>query len=305
MGRDTIQLETVVSTISQEYLLEFTSEYGISEDVHPELPVREEEIKKLDQEIQGLQNQTSDLNTLLEGNSSFLVFRPPAAFEEFKKYKDDRVEKRCAKMDVRLDALSIDFDEELYPHMLTAIAGRRWVIRHGLRLAVIKCGESTELRQVFADVVSAGIAKGMSEGLKYGVEHKNDNLDLKAIEAYDPEAETKYVAALHALRDLKYPIVDQLELLKDAPIDVVMASLHLEKTLHSGSASFALILPNLRPLCLAIMLADTATQTKTSEDGASPRTQSPRPLGLQPAYAASLLQEYLAYNYSGTVMDDK
>ncbi|GJU16513.1 hypothetical protein Tco_1144479 [Tanacetum coccineum] len=37
MGRDTIQLETAVSTISQEYLLEFTSEYGISEDLHPEV----------------------------------------------------------------------------------------------------------------------------------------------------------------------------------------------------------------------------------------------------------------------------
>ncbi|GJW59210.1 hypothetical protein Tco_0105941 [Tanacetum coccineum] len=38
MGRDTVQLETAVSTITQEYLLEFTSEYGISEDLHPELP---------------------------------------------------------------------------------------------------------------------------------------------------------------------------------------------------------------------------------------------------------------------------
>nr|GEY28045.1 hypothetical protein [Tanacetum cinerariifolium] len=37
MGRDTVQLETVVSTISQEYLLEFTSEYGIWEALHPEL----------------------------------------------------------------------------------------------------------------------------------------------------------------------------------------------------------------------------------------------------------------------------
>nr|GEU72458.1 hypothetical protein [Tanacetum cinerariifolium] len=42
--RDTIQLETAVSTISQEYLLEFTSEYGISEDLHPELPGPEERI---------------------------------------------------------------------------------------------------------------------------------------------------------------------------------------------------------------------------------------------------------------------
>nr|GEV24113.1 transposase (putative), gypsy type [Tanacetum cinerariifolium] len=38
MGRDTVQLETAVSTISQKYLLEFTSEYDISEDHHPELP---------------------------------------------------------------------------------------------------------------------------------------------------------------------------------------------------------------------------------------------------------------------------
>nr|GEW81957.1 hypothetical protein [Tanacetum cinerariifolium] len=42
MGMDTVQLETAVSTISQEYLLEFTSEYGISEDLHPKLPGPEE-----------------------------------------------------------------------------------------------------------------------------------------------------------------------------------------------------------------------------------------------------------------------
>ncbi|GJT78631.1 hypothetical protein Tco_1045356 [Tanacetum coccineum] len=38
MGRDTIQLENAVSAISQEYLLEFTSEYGIPEDLHLEFP---------------------------------------------------------------------------------------------------------------------------------------------------------------------------------------------------------------------------------------------------------------------------
>ncbi|GJS37114.1 hypothetical protein Tco_0535496 [Tanacetum coccineum] len=131
-------------------------------------------------------------------------------------------------MDARLDALSIDFNEDLYPHMLTAIAGHRWVIGHGLRLAIMKYVESTKLRQVFADVVSAGIVKGMSEGLKHGVEHREAKLDLAAIEAYDPEADAKFVAALQALKDLKFPLVDQLEKLKDAPIDLIMASLHLE-----------------------------------------------------------------------------
>nr|GEV21873.1 RNA-directed DNA polymerase, eukaryota, reverse transcriptase zinc-binding domain protein [Tanacetum cinerariifolium] len=154
--------------------------------------------------------------------------RIKAAFKEFKKYEDDHVSSRCAEIDARLDALSIDFDEELYPCILTAIAGRRWVIGHGLRIAIMMCAESTELRHVFAEVVSAGISKGMSEGLKHGVEHEKAKVVLTAIEAYDPEADTKYVAAFYALKDLKYPLVDQLEKLKDAPIDVIMSSLYLE-----------------------------------------------------------------------------
>nr|GEV78794.1 protein BTR1 isoform X2 [Tanacetum cinerariifolium] len=178
---------------------------------------------------------------------------------------------RCAKIDAHLDAPSIDFDEELYPHMLTAIASRKWVIGHGLRLAVMKCGESTKLRQVFADVVSAGIAKGMSE---YGVEHGKANLDLQDIEAYDPEADTKYVAALHALRDLKYPMVDQLESLKDALMDVIMASLHLESDYGEDapqSDGVPVSVSTVAPQGLAILLTDAARQTKTSENEASPR----------------------------------
>nr|GEZ10630.1 hypothetical protein [Tanacetum cinerariifolium] len=123
-----------------------------------------------------------------------------AAFEEFKRYEDEWVEQRCAELDARLDALSIDFEEELYPHMLTAIA----------------------------DVVSAGVAKCMSEGLKHGVEHGQAQLKVESIEAYDPEAEAKFIAALQSLKDLKYHLLDQLEGLKDAPMDVIMAALYLE-----------------------------------------------------------------------------
>nr|GEW20037.1 hypothetical protein [Tanacetum cinerariifolium] len=135
---------------------------------------------------------------------------------------------RCVEMDACPDALSIDFDEELYPHMLTAIAGHRWVIGRGLRLAVMKCGESLELRQAFDDVVSAGIVKGLSEGLRHGLEHGQAQLSLESIKAYDPEVEAKFVTALRALKDLKYPLVDQLEGLKDTPMDVIMAALYLE-----------------------------------------------------------------------------
>nr|GFA48603.1 hypothetical protein [Tanacetum cinerariifolium]GFA48643.1 hypothetical protein [Tanacetum cinerariifolium]GFA48658.1 hypothetical protein [Tanacetum cinerariifolium] len=115
--------------------------------------------ERLSQQVDALQQQVSGEEAL------------KAAFEDYKRQQDQMVEQRCTEMDARLDAMSIDFDEELYPHMLTAIAGRRWVIGRGLRLATMKCDESLEMRQAFADVVSAGITKGMSEGLKHGVEH--------------------------------------------------------------------------------------------------------------------------------------
>ncbi|GKB94745.1 hypothetical protein Tco_0980882 [Tanacetum coccineum] len=192
---------------------------------------------ELAEELESLRAKFSDLqvnNTQLSQQVSSLQAqiineeRIKAAFEEFKRYEDDKVEQRSAEMDAHLDKLSIDFYEELYPHMLPAIAGRRWLIGHGPRLAILKYAESLKIRQAFVDVVSAGLTKGMSEGLQYGIEHGKAGRDLEDVEAYDPEANDKFVKALQDLKDLKYHIVDQLEKLKDSPIDLIMASLHLE-----------------------------------------------------------------------------
>nr|GEX25377.1 putative reverse transcriptase domain-containing protein [Tanacetum cinerariifolium] len=181
------------------------------------------------------ENEIKNLETLLEAESDMKKAAEGRSTELSKElenmralFLDLQVEQRCVEMDARLDALSIDFDEELYPRILTAITGRRWEIGHGLRLAVMKCGESTKLRQAFADIVSLGIAKGMSEGRKNEVKHGKANLSLEAIEAYDLEADAKYITAFHALKYLKYPTVDQLGSLKDASIDMIMASLHLK-----------------------------------------------------------------------------
>ncbi|GJS91341.1 hypothetical protein Tco_0773977 [Tanacetum coccineum] len=147
------------------------------------IATREKHIKDLEAQLEAEINMTKVAEVK---NSEVSVLqaqvmgeeRIMAAFKVFKKHEDEWVNARCAEIDARLDALSIDFDEELYPHMLTAIASRRWVIGHVLRLAVMKCAESTELRQAFANVVSAGVAKGMSEGLKYGVEHGKAGLEF-------------------------------------------------------------------------------------------------------------------------------
>ncbi|GJV77526.1 hypothetical protein Tco_1509110 [Tanacetum coccineum] len=92
----------------------------------------------------------------------------------------------------------------------------------------LECAESIELRQAFADVVTAGIARGLSDGLRDGVEHGKAGLDLASLEGHDLKADEKFTDALQALKDLKYPLVDELEQMKDAPIDYIMASLYLE-----------------------------------------------------------------------------
>nr|GEX83596.1 hypothetical protein [Tanacetum cinerariifolium] len=195
---------------------------------------------------------------------------------------------RCAEMDVRLDAMSIDFDEELYPHMLTAIAGRRCRVRED--------------------------CKGMSEGLRHGVEHGRAQLDLEALEAYDPEAEAKYIAALQSdtrddapqwVRELRpsssqliipvYPEVrDPLNpwackeemLLADAiaanvsraekkkKCRVVCRTHGVGSAHHARSDGVSVSVPTVIPQGLAILLADAATQMESDEAFQLPRSSS-------------------------------
>nr|GEY77656.1 hypothetical protein [Tanacetum cinerariifolium] len=73
--RDTVQLETAVNTISHEYLLEFTSEYGMPETLHPELPGPEDRIvdfpegkvgQKAGEEYSPMLHQATGLSQKLE-----------------------------------------------------------------------------------------------------------------------------------------------------------------------------------------------------------------------------------------------
>nr|GEV82659.1 hypothetical protein [Tanacetum cinerariifolium] len=214
-----------------------------------------------------LSQQVSTLQAQVMGEEKL-----KAAFEEFKQYEDNRVEQHCAKIDARLDGLSIDFDEELYPHMLTAIA----------------------------DVVSAGIAKGMSEGLMHGVEHEKANLSLEAIEAYDSESDTGDDAPqwIHELRLSSSQLTISVYLEARDPTDPwackeeilladaiaanisraekkkkcrVVCRTHRVGSAHHARYGVSVSVPTVSPQGLAILLVDAATQNEISEDGASPR----------------------------------
>ncbi|GKD25259.1 hypothetical protein Tco_1231473 [Tanacetum coccineum] len=211
-----------------------------------------------------------------------------AGFEVFKKHEDERVNARYAKMDARLDVLSIDFDEEMYPHMLTAIIGLRWVIRHEMLLAVMKCANSTELRQAFVNVVSAGIAKGMSEGLKYDMEHKKAGLELTTMEA---SSQLK-IPVYPEVRSPRNPWAYKEEILLEDAIaanksraeqkkkksKVVYRTHGVGSAHHARSDGILMSVPTVAPQGLQILLADAATQTKDEESPRLLRSKSLPPM---------------------------
>ncbi|GJT72756.1 hypothetical protein Tco_1032042 [Tanacetum coccineum] len=114
--------------------------------------------------------------------------------EEFVSHQDaveQRFVERAAELDARIADVRRDMDNELYPHMLTAIAGRRWVVRHSFRLSVHKCARSFECRSTL-------------------------------------EVEGKYVTAVSKFKGVYFPLLDELESLKDSPLALIMSGLTLK-----------------------------------------------------------------------------
>ncbi|GJV71265.1 hypothetical protein Tco_1491260 [Tanacetum coccineum] len=151
--------------------------------------------------------------------------------EEFVMQQDAaewRFAKRAAELNTRITDMRHDMDNDLYPHMLTAIAGRRWVVGHGFRLAVYKCARSVECRSTLGKVISMAINKGIQQGLEAGIVHGKAGRSLTQVEAYDPKVEGKYVAAVSKFEGVSFPLLDELESLKDSPLVQIMSALILK-----------------------------------------------------------------------------
>ncbi|GJZ61476.1 hypothetical protein Tco_0617613 [Tanacetum coccineum] len=188
--------------------------------------VREEEIKKLDQEVrslrvvdtevQGLRNQTRNLETLLEAEVDM---------------------KKAAEANT-----------------------------------VMKCAESTDLRQAFANVVSAGIAKGVSEELKHRVEHGKAYSSQLKIHVYpevrDPRDPWAFKEEM-LLEDAIMANVSRAE--KKKKCRVVCRTHGIGSSHHPKSDRISVSVPTIAPQGLFILLPDAATRTETTEDEASPR----------------------------------
>ncbi|GJU04461.1 hypothetical protein Tco_1120891 [Tanacetum coccineum] len=133
--------------------------------------------------------------------------------EEFASMQDveaRRFEERSTELDARIMELNHDMDIELYLHMLTVVDGRRWVIGRWFRLAMMKCAQSTECRVALG---KAEIFAGRS---------------LAEVEAYDSWVGAAYVATVNEFENVSFTLLEQLEAVKDSPLELLMSALTLE-----------------------------------------------------------------------------
>ncbi|GJS50746.1 hypothetical protein Tco_0624108 [Tanacetum coccineum] len=100
-----------------------------------------------------------------------------------------------------------------YPHLLTTISGRRWLLTHGMELAIIKCLNSTGYLSAFGAAIGKAIEKGMQDGLSVGITHGREGRVLIDVAAYNPSTSNKdaSVETLMNVLRLEEALAERLE----------------------------------------------------------------------------------------------
>ncbi|GJY68220.1 hypothetical protein Tco_0471202 [Tanacetum coccineum] len=182
----------------------------------------EDEVVAKSEEITSLNRHNAELLRVDCENLRSEIDGEAKLREEFASLQDAaarRFEEQSAKLDARIADIKRDMDTDLYPHMLTAIAGRRWVLGHGIHLVVMKCAQYSECRSAMGKVIS-----------------------LAQVEAYDLDVENKYMAAVSDFKNVSFSLFEELEALKDSPLALSMPALTME-----GDADSTRMLRELHP----------------------------------------------------------
>ncbi|GJS40900.1 hypothetical protein Tco_0565943 [Tanacetum coccineum] len=209
-------------------------------DLAATVKVREQEAADSDALVTTVKLQNDSLADQvreLEASSAGLQEKV-TAYEKFvdqlEKFQDDKIKEvndKLEKLDADVVAMVLHLEEKFYPHLLNTIAGRRWLLTHGMELAVTKCLNSTEYLSALGAAIGKAVEKGMQEGLSAGITHGIEGRTLTDIAAYNPSAEADYLAALHHLQSVNFSLLAELKSNKDASTETIMNLLRLEDRL--------------------------------------------------------------------------
>ncbi|GJT92867.1 kinase-like domain, phloem protein 2-like protein, partial [Tanacetum coccineum] len=173
--------------------------------------------------VHELEVSSTDLREKLEMYEGFLK-----RLEEYQDKLMEPLRTRLAEIDTDFTRCCMRFQENFHPHLLNVIAGRRWLLTHGMKLLVVKCLNSNEYMEALGHAFGRAIEKGMQEGLAAGIEHGQAGRCLTDLEAYIPSAEDDFNSAIRELRDLNFPLLQELSTKKDASTWDIMDLLRLD-----------------------------------------------------------------------------
>ncbi|GJS90804.1 hypothetical protein Tco_0773440 [Tanacetum coccineum] len=205
-------------------------------------------ISSLSSERDGLASEVSTLHS---------------AFRDFKEKMEAQQEaqaqelyNRVAELEAHVMDVSGRLEGEFYPAYLTTLAGRRWLLTHGMELAMVKCLKSPEYQGILGHALGRAVDYGMQEGLAAGHEHGVAGTPLSAVVAYNPEtAESNYLDAVRALEEADFPLVHLLKSKKDSGMDEILDCFLLDGPL-ADLPEAAHLQPCLEQLSVPIYHAD-------------------------------------------------
>ncbi|GJR45146.1 hypothetical protein Tco_1313249 [Tanacetum coccineum] len=180
-------------------------------------------ISKVTQDLSNLQLSCDELSEAMQ--------------DEQVKFLSDKV--------VGLDAVTMEMalhlDEEFYPRYLTTIAGRRWILGHGLKLAVMKCLQSSKYLAVLGGAIGRAIDKGMQDGLAVGIDHGKARRSLTKVAAYNPSHKDGSMADIMGLLRLEGPTAEILgaSQLQPSPEKLMIPIHRLEDQVVIGETSLS------------------------------------------------------------------
>ncbi|GJS18722.1 hypothetical protein Tco_0413194 [Tanacetum coccineum] len=151
---------------------------------------------------------------------------------QLEKFQDEQMKEvndKFDKLDVDVIEMALHLEERFYPHLLTTIAGRRWLLTHAIKLAIAKCLHSPEYLSALGAAISRAIEKGMQDGLVTKITHGQEGRVLLDVAAFNPSTESDYISALQGIQDVNFSLLAELKSNKDASIETLMNILCLEE----------------------------------------------------------------------------
>ncbi|GJT01137.1 hypothetical protein Tco_0822306 [Tanacetum coccineum] len=205
-------------------------------------------ISSLSSEKDGLVSEVSILR------SSFRDFKDKMEAQQEEQAQE--LYNRVAELEAHVMDVSGRLEGEFYPAYLTALAGRRWLLTHGMELAMVKCLKSPEYQGILGHALGRAVDYGMQEGLVAGHEHGIAGTPLSAVMAYDPETtKNNYFDAVRALEEADFPLIHLLKSKKDSGMGEVLDCFLLDGPL-ANLPEAAYLQPCLEQLSVPIYYAD-------------------------------------------------